>query len=96
MTILISDKVNFRRKEIARPRGRHVMTIKGLIYQEERVTLDVCVSDSRATKPKLRKRKWGVNSYMVPLRASRPLCQEATLPWVESRQDTEERAVGPD
>lgn len=58
MAILISDKVNFRRKEIARPRGRHFMTTKGL-YQEERVMLDVCVSDGRATKAKAEKTEMG-------------------------------------
>ena len=50
MTILISDKVDFRAKKITRGREGHYIMIKVSVYQEDIAILHMCAPNNRATK----------------------------------------------
>lgn len=63
MTILITDKVNFRAKKITRDAEGYYVMIIGSIHQENKTILSVCAPSSRAiiyVKHKLKEKidKW--------------------------------------
>ena len=50
MTILKSDKVDFRARNITRDKEQYFIIIRGSIHQEDITTLNVYISSNKASK----------------------------------------------
>ena len=50
MAILISDKVDFRAKEIIRGKQGHYIKITGIIHLDDLMILNVCAPNNRTSK----------------------------------------------